>query len=100
MPHKQKRAPRMISLTMALALAAVGCTVASANEVRYSYDALGRLITTEQTGAATGYLANYQYDAAGNRINRVISNSANGSATSMIVSRIGNSYFLIPIEKR
>lgn len=100
MPHKQKRAPRMISLTMALAQAALGWTAASANEVRYGYDALGRLIKTEQTGAATGYLANYKYDAAGNRISRNVSNSANGSATGVIVSWIGNSYFLIPIDKR
>jgi YD repeat-containing protein len=58
------------NVTMA-ALAVVGLAsieVAGAASTTYSYDALGRLVRVDATGAQTSMRQSYQYDAAGNRV--------------------------------
>jgi YD repeat-containing protein len=52
-----------VSMMVVLSVLALGLRVASAQSIRYVYDALGRLISVTDTG---GYTAVYHYDAVGN----------------------------------
>lgn len=84
------------------ALAASGLLVtstAAANETRYQYDALGRLVHAEQVNGAGNHDVRYTYDAAGNRVQQVVTGSANGSATGVIVAPLGGGFVVIPFDR-
>jgi hypothetical protein len=61
--------------------AAISLSAASANEnITYSYDSEGRLVTTSRSGTVNnGVSAQQSYDRADNRTNLTVSGSANGS---------------------
>lgn len=96
-------------LAAATAFAAVGSAApAWAGQTTYTYDALGRLVRAEQTGAAgIAYDARYTFDAAGTRTTHVVSgatNSGPGDATNnaprgmVVVPHVG-SYRIIPLKR-
>jgi YD repeat-containing protein len=62
-------------------------TSANATEtVTYTYDALGRLVTTAHSGSVnSGLQAGYTYDAADNRTNVVVTGAPAGNGTRVIV---------------
>jgi YD repeat-containing protein len=61
------------------ALALIGASAAHASEtVIYSYDAKGRLVKVERTGAVNnGVVTEYRYDKADNRTNVKTTGSTN-----------------------
>lgn len=60
---------KVIEAAAAAALIVAG--VAAAETVKYRYDARGRLVKVERSGAVNnGVTANYSYDKADNRTNR------------------------------
>lgn len=70
-------------LKSAVALLASGTPMAAANAdttVKYTYDAVGRLVKVQHEGGANDQVtSDYQYDKAGNRANVSVSNSPNGN---------------------
>lgn len=67
----------------AVALLALGMPLSAANAdstIKYTYDALGRLVKVQHEGGVNNQItSDYAYDKAGNRTNVSVSNSPNGA---------------------
>jgi hypothetical protein len=72
----------------------------SAETVTYSYDSLGRLLSSAHTGGGNdGVVTSYVLDKAGNRTKHSVTGSPNGSATGVIVAPLGGSFVVIPFDR-
>lgn len=84
----------------ALPLLTMTTSALAAETVTYTYDALGRLVTSTVSGGPTdGTNTAIQYDPAGNRSNYAVTGSVNNSPPSsgrVIVIPL-NGYTLIPL---
>lgn len=61
---------RSVRVALVIACSCAASSAYAAQTVTYSYDALGRLTGSQILGGpGTGVTQNYQYDAAGNRLN-------------------------------
>lgn len=74
---------RSIRLAFCLASSCFAWTTVNADTTSYGYDALGRLRTIQHSGGpASGANIQYNYDAAGNRTQYIVSGStSNGTIT-------------------
>ncbi len=75
-------------LTIGLACVGVSCAAYASQTVTYTYDALGRLKTTQIQGVGPqGNVAtSYQYDAAGNRTTYTVSNALADTPVTLSMS--------------
>lgn len=89
-----------ITAVSTIALVACASSVASAREVRYRYDSLGRLVQADQSAPSQPNSIRLTYDRVGNRLTQVVDGSPNGSATAVIVAPLGSSFAVIPIERQ
>lgn len=86
-------------LTLITVIGAPAATQA-AETATYTYDALGRVVTSGVSGGpATGTSITMQYDAAGNRVRYAVSGSPNGSAPRRIVVLPLNGYTIVPLPE-
>ncbi len=76
----------------ALVISAALSTISMASETIYSHDTLGRVITVSSTN---GTHVEYQYDAAGNRIQKVVTASPVTTGKFMVLPLSG--YVVIPV---
>ena len=89
----------VVRFSAVLAIGCVATTAAQAAEtVTYTYDALGRLITTQRSGGpANGVNAQTQYDPSGNRTNVTVSGAASNSPPVRVIVLPLNGYTVIPL---
>lgn len=73
------------SLMTSAALLSFGGSATAQETVTFTYDALGRLVTTSTSGGTNnGTTSSYSYDSASNRTNVTTSTSAPGGSCSVI----------------
>jgi YD repeat-containing protein len=104
----QRRANRQPSLVtrhllgaatgICLAVSAMPSVVRAAESVTYTYDALGRLVTTMRSGGpASGVNAATDYDPAGNRKTVTVSGASTSSPPMKVIVVPLNGYTIIPL---
>jgi YD repeat-containing protein len=78
---------RSVRAALVVTCSCAAGVVYAAQTVTYSYDALGRLTATQiQSGPGTGVTQNYQYDAAGNRLQETASAPGQTAVTLSVPS--------------
>jgi YD repeat-containing protein len=90
----------MKTISAALIASTLLCATAQAAEtINYTYDPLGRVKTATHVGGDNDQMViTYTYDAAGNRIQYVVSGSKNkGRADGVVIVVPLNGFTIIPV---